>query len=81
MLTEVRPEVELMVTAGDIPEKLVVDLDRHRHQRHDPHLRRRRCPPAPRPTITDRDFVIANIQAPSGLRSEESEDEAAEAEG
>ena len=29
------------------------------------------------PTITDRDFVIANIQAPSGLRSEESEEEAA----
>ena len=29
------------------------------------------------PTITDRDFAIANIQAPSGLRSEESEEEAA----
>ena len=27
-----------MVTAGDIPEKIVIDLDRHRHQRHDPHL-------------------------------------------
>ena len=23
---EVRPEIELMVTAGDIPEKIVVDL-------------------------------------------------------
>ena len=38
VLTEVRPEIELMVTAGDIPEKVVIDLDRHRHQRHHPHL-------------------------------------------
>jgi large subunit ribosomal protein L25 len=30
------------------------------------------------PTITDRDFVIANIQAPSGLRSEDNEAEAEE---
>ena len=40
VLTEVRPEIELMVTAGDIPEKLVIDLDGHRHQRHHPHLGR-----------------------------------------
>ena len=26
VLTEVRPEIELMVTAGDIPEKVVIDL-------------------------------------------------------
>ena len=26
VLTEVRPEIELMVTAGDIPEKIVIDL-------------------------------------------------------
>ena len=27
----------------------------------------------PKPTITGRDFVIANIQAPSGLKSSEEE--------
>ena len=27
------------------------------------------------PVIADRDFAIANIQAPSGLRSEESEED------
>ena len=31
-------------------------------------------PAGTRPTITDRDFVIANIKAPSGLKSQESED-------
>ena len=69
----VRPEVELTVTAGDIPEKITgsiagmeigdtatiagVDL-----------------PSGAKPTI-DRDFVIANIQPPSGLASQDDEDE------
>jgi len=71
ILTVVRPEVELVVTAGDIPESITVDL-----------------PAGAKPTI-DRDFVIANIQAPASLSSADDEDEdgaaeteeAAEAEG
>ena len=79
-LIEVRPEIELMVTAGDIPEKIVVDLtgvDIHQSI----HISAVTLPAGASPTITDRDFVIASIQAPSGLRSEEGEAEAEAAEG
>jgi large subunit ribosomal protein L25 len=73
-LIEVRPEIELMVTAGDIPEKIVIDLTGT--DIHDSiHISHVSLPAGTRPTITDRDFVIASIQAPSGLRSEESEGE------
>jgi len=64
-LTIVRPEVELRVTAGDIPEKITVDLsaleigDTVTISSVD-------LPKGARPTI-DRDFVIANIAAPSTL--------------
>ncbi|HET9067282.1 MAG TPA: 50S ribosomal protein L25/general stress protein Ctc [Amaricoccus sp.] len=74
-LIEVRPEVELMVTAGDIPEKIVVDLT-GTEILDSIHISHVTLPAGVRPTITDRDFVIASIQAPSGLRSEESEGEA-----
>ena len=78
VLTVVRPEVELNVTAGDIPERLVVDLtgkdigDTITISQID-------LPEGAKPTI-DRDFVIANLSAPSGLRSA-GDDEAGEAEG
>ncbi|WP_294225594.1 50S ribosomal protein L25/general stress protein Ctc [uncultured Shimia sp.] len=80
VLTIVRPEVELNVTAGDIPERLVVDLtgkdigDTITISQID-------LPEGAKPTI-DRDFVIANLSAPSGLRSagEDEEGEAAEGE-
>ena len=73
VLTVVRPEVELIVTAGDIPEKLVADLtglevgDTITISAID-------LPAGSKQTI-DRDFVIANIQAPSGLRSADDEAE------
>ena len=78
MLTVVRPEVELVVTAGDIPEKITVDLsglqigDTVTISSVD-------LPAGTKPTI-DRDFVIANIAAPSGLSASEDE-EGSEAEG
>jgi large subunit ribosomal protein L25 len=66
VLTVVRPEVELVVTASEIPEKLVVDLTGANI--HDTiHISNIALPAGVKPTITDRDFVIANIQAPSGL--------------
>ena len=80
VLTEVRPEVELMVTAGDIPDKLVVDLT-GTEINATIHISDVALPPGTSPTITDRDFVIANIQAPSGLRAEETEGETEEVEG
>ena len=77
LLTMVRPEVELIVTAGDIPESIAIsvaglevgdtitiaDVD---------------LPSGAKPTI-DRDFVIANISAPSALASASGDDEDGEA--
>lgn len=80
VLTEVRPEIELMVTAGDIPEKVVIDLT-GKDINDTIHISDVTLPAGTTPTITDRDFAIANIQAPSGLRAEEGEAEAEEAEG
>ena len=81
VLTVVRPEVELVVTAGDIPEKLIVDMT-GLNIGDTVTISSIELPKGAKPTI-DRDFVIGNIQAPSGLRSaddEEAEDgEAAEA--
>ena len=71
VLTVVRPEIELTVTAGDIPEALVVDLasldigDTVTISNID-------LPAGAVPTI-DRDFVIANISAPSSLKSSDNE--------
>lgn len=74
VLNAVRPEVELVVTAGDIPEKLTVDLT-GLNIGDTVTISSVTLPEGATPTI-DRDFVIANISAPSGLRA--SEDEAEE---
>ena len=70
----VRPEVELVVTAGDIPEQIVVDLSGH-DVGDSIHIDEVKLPEGARPTI-ERNFVIANIAAPSALRSDEHEAEA-----
>lgn len=72
-LTEVRPEIELMVTAGDIPASVVVDLT-GTEINDTIHISHVTLPPGTSPTITDRDFAIASIQAPSGLRADEGEE-------
>ena len=69
-----------MATAGDIPTSLVVDLT-GMEINATIHISNVTLPAGTSPTITDRDFVIANIQAPSGLRSDEGETEGAEQEG
>jgi large subunit ribosomal protein L25 len=66
-LTVVRPEVELNVLAGDIPEKIVVDLT-GRQIGDVIHINDVTLPEGVKPTIA-RNFVIANIAAPSGLRA------------
>lgn len=78
VLTLVRPEVELNVLAGEIPEQIVVDLTGK--QIGDViHISDVQLPSGAKPTI-DRDFVIANISAPSKLAAaaEEEADEAAD---
>ena len=76
VLTIVRPEVELNVLAGDIPDHVTVDLEGLTIGDvitiSDVSL-----PEGSKPTI-DRDFVIANISAPSGLRSAGGDEDDAE---
>ena len=76
-LVVVRPEVELMVTASDIPDHLTVDLT-GRKIGDVIHISDIQLPAGAKPTI-DRNFVIANIAAPSGLGAadEEGDDTAA----
>lgn len=72
-LTIVRPEVELEVTAGDIPDHITVDLT-GRDIGDVIHIGDIDLPQGATPTIK-RNFVIANIAAPSGLRSGGADDE------
>ena len=71
-LTIVRPEVELEVLAGDIPDHITVDLT-GKNVGDVIHINDVALPDGARPTI-GRNFVIANIAAPSGLRSTDNED-------
>jgi large subunit ribosomal protein L25 len=75
VLTVVRNEVELVVTASDIPDHLTVDLTGFEIN-DTVHISNVALPAGTRPTITDRDFVIANIQAPSGLKSADNAEDA-----
>jgi large subunit ribosomal protein L25 len=68
-LVVVRPEVELEVTAGDIPDHITVDLTGKKIG-DVIHINDVVLPEGAKPTIA-RNFVIANIAAPSGLVSEE----------
>lgn len=77
-LVVVRNEVELEVTAGDIPDHITVDLT-GKNIGDVIHINDVVLPKGVNATI-DRNFVIANISAPSGLRSSDNEEgeEAAE---
>lgn len=78
VLQVVRNEVELKVTAANIPDMLTADLtgleigDTINISDID-------LPKGTRPMITARDFVIATIAAPTKMLSDEEEAEAAEA--
>jgi large subunit ribosomal protein L25 len=73
VLTVVRPEVELRVTADDIPEKITIDLA-GKDIGDVLTISGVTLPDGTKATI-DRDFVIANISAPSGLKSAGVDDE------
>jgi large subunit ribosomal protein L25 len=76
-LVAVRPQVQLEVTAGDIPDHIEVDLT-GRNVGDVIHIQDIPLPAGAKPTI-DRNFVVANISAPSGLRASDNVgDEAAE---
>ena len=67
VLSLVRPEVELVVTASDIPDSITIDVS-ELGIGDNVSISSVTLPQGAKPTI-DRDFVIANIQAPSGLKS------------
>lgn len=73
-LVVVRNEVELEVTAGDIPDHITVDLT-GLNIGDVIHINDIKLPEGAKPTV-DRNFVIANISAPSGLRSSDNDDAA-----
>ena len=76
VLTVVRPEIELVVTAGDIPEKIEVDVSGMAIG-DTLTISQVTLPEGAKPTI-DRDFVICNVSAPSGLVSADNEAEGEE---
>ena len=73
VLTVVRTEVELKVTASDIPEKLIANLD-GLDIGDGITISNIEMPAGSRPMRTDRDFVIANISAPSALKSSDDDE-------
>ena len=72
VLTVVRPEVELLVSATEIPSVLEVDIEDF-EVGDTITISNIVLPSGTETTIKGRDFVIANIQAPSGLKSSENE--------
>ena len=74
VLTVIRNEIELVVTAGDIPESITVDLSLMENIGDTITISQVELPEGAKPTI-DRDFVICNIAAPSALKSDSDEEE------
>ncbi|WP_075289728.1 50S ribosomal protein L25/general stress protein Ctc [Pararhizobium arenae] len=72
VLNIVRHEVELHVSANDIPEFITVDLTGLKVG-DGVHISNVKLPKGATPAITDRDFTIATIVAPAGGVSEEEE--------
>ena len=78
VLNVVRHEVELNCPAGDIPEKITVDLDGVKIG-DSIHISAIELPEGTTPTITDRDFTVATLQSPGGgVKNEDEEAEGGE---
>ncbi len=79
VLNIVRHTVELYAPATQIPEYIEADVT-GLDIGDTIHISAIKLPEGVTPVITDRDFTIATIAAPSGLRSQDNEDAAAAAE-
>ena len=79
VLNVVRFEVELNCPAGDIPEKITVDLDGIKIG-DSIHISAIPLPEGATPSITDRDFTVATLQSPGGGVKNEDEEEGGEEE-
>lgn len=80
VLNIVRHDIEAQVPANQIPDAIEVDLT-GTDLGDAIHISAIALPKGVEPTITDRDFTIATIAAPAGLRSEDNEAADAEGEG
>ena len=80
VLNIVRRKVQLKCPAENIPNEIVVDLD-NTEINTSLKISSVKLPENVTPTITDRDFVIATVVAPTILVEPEKTDEAAAAEG
>ena len=77
VLNIVRHEIELNCPAGNIPEKVVIDLSGV-NVGDSIHISAVNLPSDATPTITDRDFTIATLQSPGGgVKNLDEEDEEA----
>ncbi len=74
VLTVVRNEVEMDVLAGEIPDHITVDLAEVEIG-DTISISNVKLPEGAKSVITDRDFVIANIQAPRAMLAEDEEDD------
>jgi large subunit ribosomal protein L25 len=84
VLNIVRHELELTCDAAEIPDEIMIDLTGY-EVGDSIHISAVTLPKGVEPTITDRDFTIATIVAPSALKSSDgdttTEGEGEEAEG
>jgi large subunit ribosomal protein L25 len=80
VLNMVRHELDLVCEADKIPEEIVIDVT-GLDIGDSIHISHVTLPAGSASAITDRDFTIATIVAPSGLRSEEGDNSKTEAEG
>ena len=77
VLNVVRHDVELVGSPDALPSHLDVDLIGF-DVGESIHISAVTLPEGVRPTITDRDFTIATVTAPSGLKTETSDEESSE---
>jgi large subunit ribosomal protein L25 len=80
VLNVVRHELELICDAAEIPDEIAVDLTGY-EVGDSIHISAVTLPKGVESAITDRDFTIATIVAPSALKSSEGDTEDAPAEG
>lgn len=76
ILNVVRHEVECSCPANAIPESIEIDIS-ETEMNESIHISSVTLPEGVTPVIDDRDFTIATISAPSGLKSADAEDEEA----
>lgn len=72
VLNIVRHQLDVTVSAGNIPERITISCEGF-DVGDSIHISAVKLPDGVTSTITDRDFTIATIVAPSGLKSEEAE--------